>query len=405
MTSGNGLLPIYGEGLLPTSLGLTPRISSLLIKPASAVCNLDCSYCFYLDRDADPYKDLAARRMDDETLEHLVDSFLFYSYPNSVFAFQGGEPTLAGLPFFEKLVRLQKERGRDGHNISNALQTNGMLIDDSWCRLFKEYNWLIGISMDGPEKIHDSYRFNKAGHGTWKRVMQSMETMQKHGVDFNVLCVVSQANVHQPREIYKFFKSLAIDNIQYIPLSEFDGHGNPLPFTVGAEEYGRFLVETFDLWWPDRRKMRIRFYDNIAEALAGQKPGSCTMHETCDSYCVVEYNGDVYPCDFFVEKDWRLGNIHLDSWAEIARKQKRYSFARNKALAHPECHACEYQTLCHGGCPKSRHAPHRNFNDLDHFCQAYKMIFAKAVGPLRKDLAKILGHEVDPPQFQSISPY
>ncbi|MBL8228301.1 MAG: anaerobic sulfatase maturase [Bryobacterales bacterium] len=405
MTNGNSLFPIYGEGLISSSLGTTPRITSLLIKPASAVCNLDCAYCFYLDREADPYKSLPGRRMSEETLERLVDTFLFYSFPNSVFAFQGGEPTLAGLPFFEKLVKLQKQYGRDGQNVSNALQTNGMLLDESWCQLFKEYNWLIGLSMDGPEEIHDSYRFNKAGHGTWKRVMQSLQTMQKHKVDFNILCVLSQANVHKAREVYQYFKGLGIDNIQYIPLSEFDDQGKPLPFTISAEEYGRFMVETFDLWWPDRRKIRIRFFDNIAEALAGQKPGSCTMHETCDSYVVVEYNGDIYPCDFFVSSDWRLGNINLDSWTEIARKQRRYSFAKNKTIPHPECQVCEYQAICHGGCPKSRHAMNRDFADLDHFCQAYKMIFKKSVGPLTKEVEKILGHEVEPLHFHSISPY
>src|SRR6185503_15806292 len=148
---GNGYtLPILGGGL-----GTTPRISSLLIKPASAVCNLDCSYCFYLDREADPYKELPARRMSAETLERLVDSYLFYSYPNSTFAFQGGEPTLAGLQFFEKLVELQQRYGRNGHSVSNALQTNGILIDDRWCQIFHQYNWLIGISLDGPEPVHD----------------------------------------------------------------------------------------------------------------------------------------------------------------------------------------------------------------------------------------------------------
>lgn len=405
MATGTSPFPLYGEGVIGQDLGRVPRIGSLLIKPASAVCNLDCSYCFYLDRDADPYKMLPSRRMTDETLERLVDTFLFYSYPNSVFAFQGGEPTLAGLPFFEKLIRLQQQYGRDGHNVSNALQTNGILIDDNWCQLFHQYNWLIGLSMDGPEQLHDRYRFNKEGRGTWEWVMRAMQAMQKNKVEFNILCVLSQANVDQPREVYRFFRGLGVDNIQYIPLSEFDENGNPLPFTITAEQYGRFLCETFDLWWPDRRKVRIRFFDNVAEALAGQKPGSCTMHETCDSYAVVEYNGDVYPCDFFVEKDWKLGNILVDSWGEIARKQRRFSFAKKKTLAHPECQVCEFQAICHGGCPKSRHGRHRRFEDLDYFCQAYKMIYAKAVGPLGKDVAKILGHEVAMPQFHSISPY
>ncbi len=379
-------LPILGGGD-----GMAPRITSLLIKPASAVCNLDCQYCFYLDRDADPYKALPARQMSLETLERLVDTFLFYSYPNSVFAFQGGEPMLAGLPFFKKLVEFEKQYGRDGQNVSNALQTNGILIDDAWCALFREFNFLLGVSIDGPEDVHDTYRFNKAGHGTWRQVMRAVETLQKNKVEFNALCVLSQANVEKPKEIYRFFRGLGIDYVQYIPLSEFDSEGNLLPFTITPEQYGRFLTETFDLWWPDRRKMRIRFFDNLAEALAGQKPGSCTLHETCDSYCVVEYNGDVYPCDFFVENDWKLGNVTLDSWPEIARRQRRYSFAAKKTLAHPECQACEYQPVCKSGCPKFRQGRHGRFEDLDYFCAAYKMIYAKALGPLRKEVAKLLG--------------
>src|SRR5437879_1352753 len=170
-------LPVLGGG--GGGQSITPRISSLLIKPASAVCNLDCSYCFYLDREADPYQALPGRRMTAETIERLVDTYLFYSYPNSAFAFQGGEPTLAGLAFFEKVVELEKRYGRGGQTVSNALQTNGILIDDNWCRLLKEYNWLVGISIDGPELMHDRYRVNKHGGGTWKKVMRALETLQK----------------------------------------------------------------------------------------------------------------------------------------------------------------------------------------------------------------------------------
>jgi uncharacterized protein len=383
-------LPIYGEGMVSNAAGPVPRISSLLIKPASAVCNLDCEYCFYLDREADPYSALPGRRMSLDTLERLVDTYLFYSYPNSVFAFQGGEPTLAGLPFFEKLIEYQQQHGRGGQSVSNALQTNAVLIDQNWCDLFRSYNWLLGVSLDGPEEINDLYRFNKERRGTWKRVMQSVELLQANRVEFNILCVLSAANVEKPKELYRFYRKLGIDNIQFIPLAEFDGNGNRLPFTLTAEQYGRFLCEIFDLWWPERRKVRIRFFDNLAEALAGQKPGNCTLHETCDSYVVVEYNGDIYPCDFFVESSWKLGNISVDSWGEIARRTRRYSFASKKTLAHPECQVCEYQSVCHGGCPKFRHGSNRRFEDLDYFCAAYKMIFAKATGPLRKEVARLV---------------
>ncbi len=375
-------LPIYESGP-------APRITSLLIKPASAVCNLDCEYCFYLDREADPYSALPGRRMTLETLERLVDTYLFYSYPNSVFAFQGGEPTLAGLAFFEKLVEFQQRYGRSNQAVSNALQTNAVLIDKSWCDLFRQYNWLLGVSLDGPEEVNDLYRFNKEKRGTWKRVMQSVETLQANHVEFNILCVLSSANVEKPKELYRFYRSIGVDNIQFIPLAEFDGLGNRLPFTITPEQYGRFLVEMFELWWPDRRKVRIRAFDNIAEAVAGQKPGNCTMHETCDSYVVVEYNGDVYPCDFFVENPWKLGNTNEDSWTEIARRTKRYSFATKKTIAHAECQVCEWQSLCHGGCPKFRHGPRRRFEDLDYFCSAYKMIFARSVEPLKKELTRM----------------
>jgi uncharacterized protein len=179
--------------------------------------------------------------------------------------------------------------------------------------------------------------------------------------------------------------------MQFIPLAEFDAAGQPMPFACTAEQYGRFLCEIFDLWWPERRRVRVRFFDNIAESLAGQKPGNCTLHETCDSYVVVEYNGDIYPCDFFVEGGWKLGNLNLDSWSEIARRARRYSFAAKKTLAHPECQVCEYQSICHGGCPKYRHGPGRRFEDLDYFCPAYKMIFGRSVEPLRAEVGKLMG--------------
>jgi uncharacterized protein len=387
--SSVGLFPLYsGAGVRPGAP--IPRITSLLIKPASAVCNLDCEYCFYLDRDADPYRELPARRMTEDTLERLVKSYLSYSYPQSSFIFQGGEPTLAGLAFFRQLVEFQKQYGRNGQQVSNALQTNGTLLDEHWCGFLREYSWFVGLSLDGPEAMNDLYRYNKQRRGTWRRVVDSVELLQKHKVEFNILCVVSRANVEKARELYRFFKGLGVNNIQFIPLAEFDASGNPLPFTIAPEQYGRFLVELFDQWWPDRRTMHIRFFDNIAESLAGLKPTTCTLHETCDSYVVVEYNGDIFPCDFFVEKPWKLGNILVDSWSEIASRPRRFEFASKKTLAHPDCQACEYQSICHGGCPKFRAGPQHRFEDLDYFCAAYKMIFARAMDPLRSEVTRAM---------------
>ncbi len=375
---------------MATVSGPVPRISSILIKPASAICNLDCEYCFYLDRQADPYSALPERTMRLETLEKLVDGYLLYSYPNAVFAFQGGEPTLAGLKFFEALVDLQKRHGRNGHSVSNSIQTNGILLDRAWCELFRAYNFLVGLSLDGPEDVHDRYRLNKAGHPTWAKVVEGVEVLRSAQVEFNVLCVVSKANVTRARDLYRFFQKLGIRHLQFIPLAEFEADGTPAPFTISAEEYGRFLCEIFDLWWPERRQRSIRFFENIAESLAGQRPSTCTMHTSCDSYVVVEYNGDVYPCDFFVESQWRLGNIELDSWPEISRRQRRLRFAEKKAVPHAECAVCEYSNICHGGCPKLRHAPKQRFDDLDWFCGSYKTIFAKAVPALEREVRQIL---------------
>jgi len=367
------------------------RIGSLLIKPASALCNLDCSYCFYLDRDSDPYRTQPQRRMSQETLEKLVESWLAYSYPQSTFAFQGGEPTLCGPEFFARLCELQKQYGRNGQSVSNSLQTNGVLLNERWCEIFRQYNFLLGISLDGPEPVHDLHRVNKEGRGSWRHVIRAVELLQKRRVEFNALCVVSTANVERPRELYKFYKSLGIHHIQFIPLAEFDQDGNPLPFTPTPEQYGRFLCEMFGIWWPDIKRVRIRFFDNLAESIAGVKPGACNLHESCDSYVVVEYNGDVYPCDFFVESDWKLGNIHADSWIDMARRQTRYQFAAMKGIHHAACDACEYQPICQGGCPHLRRARYGNVEDLDYYCQSYKMLFENGVGKLTKEVAKLSG--------------
>ncbi len=364
------------------------RIQSLLVKPVAAACNLDCSYCFYLDRAADPYRGSGVQRMTAETLERLVDSFLFYSYPNSAFVFQGGEPTLAGLPFYERLIDLQKRYGRNGQSVTNALQTNGVLLDDNWCSLLREYNWLVGLSLDGPEAVHDAWRKDRQGAGTWRRVIRAVETLGKNRVEFNVLCVLSTANIANARELYRFFRGLGIEHLQYIPLAEFDSSGNPLPFTVTAEQYGRFLVETFDAWWADRRRLHIRLFDNLAEAAAGQAPSNCTMAATCDSYCVVEHNGDVYPCDFFVEAGWKLGNIMSESWNELAARERRLRFAAKKTEPNAGCAACEYASICHQGCPRLRRARFGRYEDRDWFCEAYRTIFSKALPKLRPPAVK-----------------
>ncbi len=366
-------------------------ISSLLIKPTSALCNLDCTYCFYLDRATDPYKALSTRTMTAETLAAMIRNYLSYCGDQAVFAWQGGEPTLAGHKFFEKACRLQMQYGADGQVVSNSVQTNATLLDERWCEIFKQYSFLLGVSLDGPEDVHNSYRLNKGGQGTWRRVIESVELLTKEGVDFNILCVVSRANVRRAKELYRFFRDLGVDFIQYIPLAEFNLEGTKQPWAVTPKEYGRFLAETFRLWWPNRKRVRIRYFDNIAEALAGLEPGNCAMHDRCDSYAVVEWNGDVYPCDFFVREEWKLGNVRTDSFEEIAQRRSRFEFSKKKALKRPECLECKYERLCRGGCPKMREGPQGQFEDLDYFCESYKTIFRVAVPKLRVEVEKLTG--------------
>jgi serine-type anaerobic sulfatase-maturating enzyme len=396
-------LPVISDhGLLQGMVsGPVARITSLLIKPASALCNLDCEYCFYVDRSSDPYRGVVERVMSPATVSRLIDGYFAYSYPASTLAFQGGEPTLAGLDFFRHVVALEQRYGRDGQHVSHSLQTNGVLLDPAWCAFLKEHEFLVGLSLDGPEDMHDRYRYNKAGRGTWRRVMAGFGHLCAADVDLSVLCVVSQANVAHAREVYRFFRELGLTSLQFIPIAEFFDDGSPRPSTVYPVEYGQFLCDLFDIWWPDRERVRIRFFDNVAEAIAGQKPSCCTLHESCDSYAVVEYNGDVYPCDFFVNEMWKLGNVTVDSWPEIARRQRRASFSAKKSVPHDDCLACEYRQICHSGCPKLRHAPKGRFEDLDWFCGAYKTTFSKIVPHLTTEISRMKAVPAAPPANSS----
>ncbi len=226
--------------------GTAPRITSLLIKPASAVCNLDCAYCFYLDREADPYKALPARRMTLETLERLVDTYLFYSYPNSIFAFQGGEPTLAGLPFFEKLVEYEQQHGRGGQAVSNALQTNGMLLDEEWCRFFAAERFGVGLSLDGPADLHDRYRLTK-GHGTTHaQTLRAYELLRRYRVPCDILCVVHDQNVRYPTSVYRFFREIGASYLGFLPLVE---PGVPCPLLTWPERSAPVTLESDGARW------------------------------------------------------------------------------------------------------------------------------------------------------------
>jgi uncharacterized protein len=326
---------------------------SLLVKPASADCNLRCAYCFYLSKAA-LYVESDRHRMSLSTLERLVASYMATEQPQYVFGWQGGEPTLMGVEFFRQVVELQSRYGRPGAVVANGLQTNATRMTDELAALFARYRFLVGVSIDGPEDVHDRHRTGGGGAGSFAAVSKGIERLQRHGVAFNALVAVSAANVERPRETYRFLVDRGIEHHQYIPIVEVDERGQPLPFSVGPEQWGRFLVNLYELWYPDRYRVSVRHFDAVLARLLDGTETICTMGRDCRSYFLVEHNGDVYPCDFFVEPRLRLGNIHDSEWVELGRSALYREFGAQKSRISPECTACGFLDLCAGDCPRFR---------------------------------------------------
>lgn len=345
----------------------------LLIKPASFDCNLQCDYCFYL-RVCKVYDQVKHPRMSLEVLERLIAQFLGYQFKESIFGWQGGEPTLMGLDFFKKVVELQQKHGKTGQIIGNALQTNGILIDSEWARFLHEYRFLIGLSLDGPKDVHDRYRKTKGGKSVWHRVMNAAEVMQAHQVEFNVLCVVSKANVNRATAVYDFFLENGFRFLQFIPALEADKKGKLAPFSVNPRQYGKFLCELFDAWSKNPREASIRIFDSIISHHLGYPKGFCAFEEKCADYLLVEHNGDVYPCDFFVQDKYKLGNLCEEDLSVL--KQKRDNdFGRLKPQLSEDCMSCKWLTWCHGGCIKDRIFSDNPHPKKTYYCASFQRLF------------------------------
>ena len=285
--------------------------ASILIKPASAACNIACRYCFY--------HDIACARergvrpvMSEATLENLTRAAMAYAEGQVTFAWQGGEPMLAGLPFFRRAVELQRELARPGLRVENTIQTNGTLIDDDWAAFFAERGFLVGVSIDGPRRVNDAARVGRGGEGTFQRVMRGVGALRRHGVDFNVLTVVTSASAECPAEVYRFLTGQGFGWLQFIPcMDDRPGEGNP--WAVESRAYGAFLADVFDLWFADfchGTAPDIRMFSNLAQMAAGFAPEECGMCGRCTTYFAVESDGSVYPCDFYTTDDWLLGNVN-----------------------------------------------------------------------------------------------
>lgn len=369
-------------------------IGSLLVKPAGPNCNLNCDYCFYLNKKSVyPGK----TRMNSSTVKEIVSQMLALQPEVASFCWQGGEPTLMGLDFFKKIVELQKKFGTYGQRISNSLQTNGILLNGEWINLFLHYNFFVGLSLDGSQKVHDAYRKYPNGSGSWKDVVKALELLQESGVEFNILCVVTDKNVKQPQKLLDFFMARNLHYLQFIPAVE-TVNGKLASFSPSPLEFGEFLEAVFREWaknFPPR--FSVRYFDSLVGALLGKEPSYCKITDKCGSHLVVEHNGDVYPCDFFVEPSRKLGNIHTNPLEQIMVSSGFKSFKEVKLSISRDCWDCEFLHLCHGGCPRYRGLL-EGHDKKTYFCEAYKYFLSRNVDRLKEIAKKVdkLTHPVMP---------
>ncbi len=357
---------------------------SLLIKPASADCNLRCSYCFYLPK-AGNYPESPRPRMTDKVLERLVSSYMQTPQPRHQFGWQGGEPTLMGADFFMRAVQLQKKYAAPGANVANGLQTNLTLMDDKLAKILSDYKFLAGVSLDGPADIHDEFRKYPGGKGSHGKVLEGIETLRKHKVEFNALVLVNSKNVSRPAEVYDYLKKQNILFHQYIPCVEFDEKGALRPYSITGAQWGDFLCGIFEKWLKgDTGKISVRLFDSILNLMVLNRRTSCDMGGNCRQYFLIEHNGDVYPCDFFVEPERKLGNIMDDGWEDLLNSPLYAEFGKEKSRMNEKCSSCRYLTFCMGDCLKHRFRMNSDPGQLSWLCAGREKFYARAIGEFIK---------------------
>lgn len=359
------------------------KYMDLLIKPASGRCNMHCAYCFYRDetenRTVDDYG-----MMTEETTRALIDRA--YAEADSVrFMFQGGEPTLRGLPFFQSFVSYALENGL----ASFALQTNGTLINDEWIAFLRDNDFLVGLSIDGDGKTHDAYRKGANGKGTFKRVFETSRKLINAGVKLNSLVTVTEKGARDARSVYSFLKRNGMRYQQYIPCIDPIGEEG-LPYSLTPEAYGRFLISLFHLYYSDWKKgdyVSIRYFDNLVLMLTGEEAEECGMNGICSSSFTIEADGSVYPCDFYVLDEYRLGNVVTDTFASLAEKRNESGFVSASMKKDPECLACRFHPLCNGGCRRNRENFSTGVIERNRFCISYRKFFSECL-PLLLEMAE-----------------
>ena len=383
------------SGSEPVERAWSPEAFHVLAKPTGAICNLGCSYCFFLDKE-ELYEG-SRFHMSDEDLDRYIKQLIdAHSSPVVTVAWQGGEPTLMGLDFYRRAISLQEKYRKPGMSFENTIQTNGTLLTDEWCEFLKENEFLVGISIDGPEPLHDVYRVTKKGAGTFEKVMRGLRLLQKHDVEYNVLTTVNAVNGDFPLEVYRFLRDeVGTTWMQFIPVVErVDENGDPAFLdgtqvserSVGAEQFGRFLSVAFDEWVRnDVGSVFVQTFEATARNWVGlASSGMCVFNETCGLGVALEHNGDLYSCDHFVEPEYLLGNIKEVDMGDLVGSDVQHTFGMDKRDALPQyCLDCDVRFACHGECPKNRFITTPDGEPgLNYLCAGFKDFFHHVDEPM-----------------------
>ena len=373
--------------------GIMMEDFQVFVKPVGARCNLACQYCYYTGKQ-ELFPEGESYRMTDELLEeYIIQHITASSGPDIFFSWHGGEPSLAGLPFFRRVVELQQKHLPEQYRIVNGLQTNGTLLNEEWCLFLKNENFVVGISIDGPEYFHSVNRFRNDGQSCFDNVLRGYQMLHFHEIPCEILCVVSSANVHYPLEIYRFFKQLKTGFITFLPLVEHrTTNGNPVSErSVNSRDFGEFLCAIFDEWKEyDIGTIKIQIFEEALRLAFSLEHTLCIFKKTCGGVPVLEVNGDFYSCDHFVSKENLVGNIHQTSLAMLLESPKQKAFGQSKLASLPGfCLECEVREMCNGACPKDRFIRTPDGEPgLNYLCEGYKLFFNHC-GPFVKQVAEI----------------
>ena len=369
------------------------REFQVFVKPAGAACNLDCQYCYYRDKRS-LYPASGALRMTEDLLEEcIVQHIRAVGGPEVVFSWHGGEPTTLGVDFFRKAVEIERKHRPAGWRMRNGIQSNGVLLDEDWCRFLAAEDFRVGLSLDGPAELHDPYRVTLGGQPTHRLAMRGYQLLRKHAVRADILCVVQSLNVHHPLTVYRFFRAIGASFLGFLPaVEQAPGTATGVsPHTPSADAYGTFLCHIFDEWIErDTDRIAVQTFEEAARPALGMEHSLCVFRETCGQVPVIERNGDFFPCDHYVDREHLLGNIRDTPLAELLNSPAQRAFGEAKRDALPRCcRECEVLPMCHGGCPKYRfiRTPDGE-GGLNYLCAGLKRFFLHSRAPIARLVAR-----------------